>query len=233
MNNYILPIIVSAVLGYLIGSINLAYIFSKIKGYDIRKHGSGNAGASNVIIVMGKKIGVVVMAADIFKAYLVVKLCIYLFPDVFLVGIIAATTVILGHIFPFYMGFKGGKGFASLGGSILALDMKMFLVLLIFTVVICFITNYISFGPTSVSLIFPIAYGYFNKSLAATLIFLVATACICYRHFENFKRIREGTELKFSFLWNREAEAKRFGVNDDDGDFPFEIEEQGFDMQDK
>ena len=232
MSRIILPIIASAVIGYLIGCINLAYIFSKLKGYDIRKHGSGNAGASNVIIVMGKKMGVVVMAADIFKAYFAVKICVQLFSDFHLAGVIAATAVILGHIFPFYMGFKGGKGFASLGGSILALDMKMFLVLLIFAVVICFVTNYICFGPTSVSVIFSLAYGYFSKSLASTMILLIAAVCIIYRHFENFKRIREGTELKFSFLWNREAEAKRFGVKDDDGDFPFEEEEKGFEMQD-
>lgn len=231
MNKVIIALVVSVISGYLIGSINLSYLIARLKGFDIREHGSGNAGASNVIITVGKKAGAFVAFFDIFKAYFAVKLTGLLFPGIFLLGAVTAVSAILGHIFPFYMGFKGGKGFASLGGSILALDYRIFLVLLIATIFIVFISNYVCFGPTSVSLIFPVVYGYVYRAeggLYAAFIFLIATAAICYRHSENFKRIREGNELKFSFLWNRKAEADRFGVENDDGfSYPFEMEEDG------
>lgn len=231
MNNVIVAVIVSVLIGYLIGCINLSYLISRYKGFDIREHGSGNAGASNVIITVGKKAGAFVAIFDIFKAYFAVKVTGLLFPGIFLIGAITAVAAILGHIFPFYMGFKGGKGFASLGGSILALDYRMFFILLIITIFVVFISNYVCFGPTSVSLVFPIVYGYVYRDLGglyAALILFIAAAAIIYRHRENFKRIRTGDELKFSFLWNRKAEADRFGVENDDGfSYPFEMEEDG------
>ena len=230
-NNIIVAVVFSITAGYLIGCINLSYLMGRLKGFDIREHGSGNAGASNVIITMGKKAGAFVALFDIFKAYFAIKVTSLVFEDIFLIGAITGVAVILGHIFPFYMGFKGGKGFASLGGSILALDYRLFFVLLILTIFIVFVSNYICFGPTSISIIFPIVYGYMNRAVGgwyAMLIFFIASAAICYRHSENFRRMREGNELKFSFLWNRKAEADRFGVENDDGHtYPFEMEENG------
>ena len=230
-NNIFAAVFISVAVGYLTGCINLSYLIGRLKGFDIREHGSGNAGASNVIITMGKKAGAFVALFDIFKAYFAIKLTTLVFEDIFLIGAITGAAVILGHIFPFYMGFRGGKGFASLGGSILALDYRLFFVLLILTIFIVFISNYICFGPTSISVIFPITYGYINRDAGgwyAMLIFFIASAAICYRHRENFRRIKEGNELKFSFLWNRKAEADRFGVENDDGyTYPFEMEEDG------
>lgn len=231
MYNIVTAVAVSALLGYLFGCINLSYIIARFKGFDIREHGSGNAGASNVIITVGKKAGAFVAIFDIFKAYFAVRLTGLLFPGIFLIGAVTAVSAILGHIFPFYMGFKGGKGFASLGGSILALDYRMFFILLIITIFVVFISNYVCFGPTSVSVIFPIVYGYVYRNEGgwyAALILSIAAIAIIYRHRENFRRIREGNELKFSFLWNRKAEADRFGVENDDGfSYPFEMEEDG------
>lgn len=230
-HNIFAAAVISILIGYLTGCINLSYLIGRLKGFDIREHGSGNAGASNVIITMGKKAGAFVALFDIFKAYFAIKLTTLVFDDIFLIGAITGVAVILGHIFPFYMGFRGGKGFASLGGSILALDYRLFFVLLILTIFIVFISNYICFGPTSISIIFPIVYGYINRGAGgwyAMLIFFIASVAICYRHRENFIRIKTGDELKFSFLWNRKAEADRFGVENDDGyTYPFEMEEDG------
>ncbi|MCR5507562.1 MAG: glycerol-3-phosphate 1-O-acyltransferase PlsY [Lachnospiraceae bacterium] len=230
-DNLLISIPACVIIGYLIGCINLSYIIARFKGFDIREHGSGNAGASNVIITVGKKAGAFVALFDIFKAYFAVNLTGYLFPGVFILGAVTGVSVILGHIFPFFMGFKGGKGFASLGGSILALDYRIFIILLIATIFVVFISNYVCFGPTSVSLIFPLVYGYVYRESGgwyAALILYIAAVAIIYRHAENFKRIREGNELKFSFLWNRKAEADRFGVENDDGfTYPFELEEDG------
>ncbi len=222
-----------ALLGYLIGSINLSYLISKSKGYDIREHGSGNAGASNLIITMGKKIGAFVAIVDIMKAFIVVRVAMHIYPDLKYAGVIAATSVILGHIFPFYMGFRGGKGLATLGGSILALDYKLFLILLLFALFIAFVTDYICFAPITCSVLFPVIYGVMQEQrssgtgLWTGLILGISTVCIIYRHIGNLKRIRSGKELRFSFLWNRKAEAKRLGIEDDDGvNYPWHIDEE-------
>ncbi|MCR5421059.1 MAG: glycerol-3-phosphate acyltransferase [Lachnospiraceae bacterium] len=229
--SFVVGVLIAIITGYFIGCINLSYFISRVKGFDIREHGSGNAGASNVVITVGKKAGLFVALFDIFKAYFAIRVVRMLFPGFFVLGAITAVSVILGHIFPFYMGFKGGKGFASLGGSVLALDYRMFFVLLIMTIFVVCITNYICFGPTSVSIVFPILYGYSyreNGGFYAAFILFISTAAIIYRHIENFRRIREGNELKLSFLWNRKAEADRFGVENDDGTtYPFEMEEDG------
>jgi len=228
--NKIIAVTICILLGYLIGCINLSYLFSRMKGYDIREFGSKNAGASNVIILMGKKAGAVVAVVDILKAYVAVRLFIWLLPELPLAGVLAGTAVILGHIFPFYMGFRGGKGFASMGGTILALDYRMFLVLLLVAVLVAFITDYLCFAPMSVALIFPAAQGFAERSVPSALILYIASVFIWYRHVENLKRIRNGTELKFSFLWNRKAEAERFGVSDDDGEnYPFYLDQQAED----
>ncbi len=216
-----------ALMGYLIGSINLSYLLSKRKGYDIREHGSGNAGASNVIIMMGKKIGAAVAVVDVMKAFVVVRLAIAIYPEFRYAGVIAATSVILGHIFPFYMGFRGGKGLATLGGSILALDYKMFLILLLFALFIAFVTDYICFAPITCSVLFSVLYAIKNKDVWIGVILGASTICILYRHVGNLKRIRDGKELRFSFLWNRKAEAERLGVENDDGvNYPFQYDEE-------
>ncbi len=222
--NFIIPIVTCILLGYVIGCINLSYLLSKSKGYDLREHGSKNAGASNVVILMGKKAGFIVAIVDIFKAFFAVKVAIALFPEIAFAGSIAATSVILGHIFPFYMGFRGGKGLASLGGSILALDFRMFVILLTIAIFIAIITDYICFVPLTVSVIFPIMYGVVSRSIQSTLILFIATVFIWYRHMGNLKRIKDGTELHFSFLWNGKKEAKRFGIDNYDSNYRFKYD---------
>ena len=202
------------------GCFNLSYFMGKMKGFDIRKYGSGNAGASNVIITMGRKKGVIVMIVDILKAFVAVKIAGALFPgaqsgNVNYAACIAGVMCIIGHIFPFYLQFRGGKGLATLGGTILALDAKMFIILLILSVCIALVTDYLCFVPISIALIFPAIYGYLNNSFTCTMILLCASLCIWYRHIENLQRIKAGEELKFHFLWNREDESERFGIRDD------------------
>ena len=102
-NNLYIRILICAVLGYLVGSINLSFILGKFKGFDIREHGSGNAGASNLMITMGKRIGAVVALLDVFKAFLIVRLILLWYAGDILAGFICATFVVLGNIFPFYI----------------------------------------------------------------------------------------------------------------------------------
>ncbi len=215
-------IILCIVLGYAVGCINISFFLARRRGFDIREHGSGNAGASNLIITVGKKIGVIVALIDIFKAFFIVWLVMYIWPDRrLLAGFVCAAAVVIGNIFPFYMGFKGGKGFASLGGSILAIDAKLFVVLLLIVVVIVFASDYICFGPIFAAIAFPVSYGVINKTYIPS-VFTLASLAIIYRHMENLKRIVQGKELRFSFLWNRKKEVDRLGIENDDGkNYPF------------
>ena len=213
----------SLIIGYFIGCINLSYIISKIKGFDIRKYGSGNAGASNVVIVIGRKIGLTIAVLDILKAFLAFRLAQYLFPEAYAgsiswAGVLAGVGAVLGHILPFYMGFKGGKGLACYGGTVLAINYKLFIVLFIAALLIAIITDYLCFAPITMSAIVPLTVGFVYKTWLPPAIIAVAGIAILLRHKENLERIRTGEELRFHFLWRRKDESERFGVVDDGKD---------------
>lgn len=213
--NSLLKSLICIALGYFIGTINPSYLIAKIKGFDIRKRGSGNAGASNALIVFGKAVGIFCALFDIYKACLAIELARrVIFPDYSLAFIITGTAAIIGHMYPFYMKFKGGKGLACLGGVVLMYDWKFFLILLAIEIIVVLATDYICFVPMTASIIFPIAYGIFEKSFHSACIFLFATVLILFKHAENIIRIRNKTELHFSYLWNKEKELERMNESD-------------------
>ena len=192
-------------IGYLIGCINPAYLISKIKKIDIRKKGSGNLGATNTSLIVGKKWGALVMAFDIFKAYATVKLCQYLFAQTLLAGVVAGSATILGHNHPFYLKFKGGKGLAAFGGCVLALNPLHFLALLIIGIALSLILDYGIGIPLSASILFPtvtaIQYyrmtdGNLGIALLTVLIILPPMLSVLLRHRSNWQRIKAGTELR-------------------------------------
>ena len=197
------------ILGYLIGSVNPSYLIARSKGFDIRKKGSGNAGASNALIVLGKLVGVVCALFDIAKAFFIIWLTGVMFQGQPYVFAVTGTACILGHIFPFYMKFRGGKGLACLAGTILAYNPLVFAIMLACEAVIVLVTNYICFVPMTASVIFPFVYGFMQKDLWGALILALAAPVILWRHRENIRRIRSGTELRFSYLWNKEKERER------------------------
>ena len=210
------PIVMSYVLcillSYLIGTINPAYIFSKIRGFDIRQKGSGNAGASNVLIVLGKAWGVLCAVLDIAKAMLAIHLCHMLCPSLAYGFAVSGVFCVIGHIFPFYMQFKGGKGLACIGGMILRYDPLVFLAMLLFEGVLVLVTNYICFVPMTAVILFPVIYGVMERDLIGALILCVLSPVVFYKHKENLKRIKNGTELRFSYLWNKEKEIERLNL---------------------
>ncbi len=203
----------SALMGYLVGGINPSYIFGKLKGFDIRKNGSGNAGASNAVITMGKTIGVISMAFDIVKAYLVYHLADMLFPGFVLAGVTSGAFCIIGHIFPVFMGFHGGKGLACLAGVAIAFNPKVFLILLAMEAVVALVTNYICMVAITASVIFPAVYGVMMGSPAGALILGLSSCAILFRHVENIRRIRLGIEARISYLWDRKNEIERLKGN--------------------
>lgn len=184
----------AALIGYLLGCINPAYFIARAKGIDILNMGTGNPGASNTMMLLGWKAGILVGLHDIGKAVLAVLLCALLFPSAPLVREIAGTACILGHLFPFYLAFRGGKGFASTLGVIGALDWRFALILLAAIIVLVLITDYIVVGTMLTVVSYPIYCFVTSRLIAAAL--LTATALIIiYRHRANFIRICNGTEV--------------------------------------
>jgi len=213
-------IILAVLFGYAVGNINPSYIIGRLRGFDIRKKGSGNAGASNAVIIMGKTIGIGSAVFDILKATAVVWLAQYvLFKEVPYAAEIAGVSCIIGHIYPAVMKFKGGKGLACLGGAILAFDWRLFLIMLAAEIVLAVALDYICVVPITASVLLPLFYGFFGAdgtewlwrgagSWWGALILTVATLAILLRHVENFKRIRNGTEMHLSYLWKKDKAAE-------------------------
>ncbi len=205
--------IACALLGYLIGSFNPSYLLARSKGMDIRENGSHNAGASNALILFGKAKGIVCAVVDILKACFAIWLAGYLMPDFSQSFSVTAAACVLGHIFPFYMGFRGGKGTACLGGIVLAYSWRLFLVMLAAEVLLALVTDYICVVPITASIAFPLIYGFIKGDALGAMILAVITAVVLFKHMENLKRIRLGTEMRLSYLWRPDAEMARMMEN--------------------
>lgn len=180
---------------YIVGSSSMSFYLSKLNGVELRDKGSKNLGASNVMILMGWKAGILVGIHDIGKSVIAVLLANILLPDLPYVGVLAGVACVLGHIFPFYLKFKGGKGFASFIGMVLALNWKYALVMLLLVVLITLITDYIVSGTITAVVLSPIYFGIAEKNVIFPCIILIATAIILYKHRENFVRMYRGTEI--------------------------------------
>ena len=192
---YLLLYILVIVGAYLLGCSNMALYISRIKKVDPRAGGSGNLGASNATALMGWRVGIVVAIHDIGKATLAVILARALFPDLVYIGAAAGVACVLGHIFPFYLKFKGGKGFASYIGMTLALNWKFALVIMALVLLVTVITDYIVVGTTLTILSAPVYLGIAEHSILLALILCIATVVILYKHRMNYVRIYNGTEI--------------------------------------
>ena len=188
---YILPVL----LGYLLGCSHMAYYIGKLKKLDIRSAGSGNLGASNATVLFGWGSGVMVAVHDIGKAFAAVLLAKWLFPDLEYAGAAAGVACVLGHIFPFYLKFKGGKGLASYYGMIIALDWKLALLAGIVIVLATVITDFISVGALSVIFLVPLYAGIVGRDWLLAGILCVGTAVMFLKHWENIVRISNHTEI--------------------------------------
>ncbi len=202
-----------ALIGYLIGALNPAYLFSKVRGVDIRRRGSRNAGASNVLIQFGRVRGVLCAALDMAKAYLAIWLSEVLFPDFAQALAVTGTACVLGHAFPFYMQFKGGKGLACLGGLILRFDWRVFLIMLAAEIGVVLYAGYLCAVSTTASVIFPLVYALLTGDFWGMAILYAVAVTVIWRHMENFRRILSGGELRISCLWHPHAEVARLVEN--------------------
>lgn len=202
MNNIILAII-CLITGYLSGSINPAIILSKAKGKDVRTMGSGNAGATNMLRNYGKSSALIVMICDILKcvvaiivAGIIAKLLI---PEFAVMGkIFAATGCILGHNFPLYFGFKGGKGVVVSATSIFMLDWKIGLIVLACFIIVFVLSRFVSLGSVLSACIAVVSSMFLSSDEVFCFVAFAAVLTII-RHRTNIVRLIKGTESKTTF----------------------------------
>jgi len=216
-----LPLAIVVVLSYLVGSIPTSIIVTKIaRGIDIRNHGSGNAGGTNVIRVLGPKVGLLVIALDILKGYVATMLVVKLmygpipftnstpFEDITVVRIIAGCAAILGHVWTAFGGFRGGKGIATAGGVLLGLaTIELLVVIGVFSLVFL-LSRYVSLGSIAAAIALPLTmlfrHNIFHADLEGyhTLIFfsIGIALLLIYTHRENIKRLLAGTEHRLTHV---------------------------------
>lgn len=186
---------IAVLVGYLVGCSNMAYYIARLRAVDLRGSGSGNLGASNATVLLGWKAGILVAVHDIGKAAAVVLVMKWLFPHAANVGSVAGAACVLGHIFPFYLRFRGGKGFASYLGMTLALNWKLALIVLAAVVIVTVVTDYIVCGTFTAIVTVPVYMGFATRSWLPALILAAAAVVIFYKHRENIPRMLNRTEL--------------------------------------
>lgn len=192
---YLLVVVIS----YFIGNFAPSYFMGKIvKNIDIREHGSGNAGATNALRVLGTGAGVIVFIFDILKSVLAVHLGLWLTGST-LGGMLAGGMVVIGHNWPVVLGFKGGKGIASSLGLILALFPEVGLILIAVGAGVILVTRYVSLGSISAVILCPILLIFFGEPWGIWLIALILAFIAIFRHKDNIIRLKNGTENRISF----------------------------------
>ena len=182
-------------IGYLLGCSNLAAFLAKRKGVDLSAKGSGNLGTSNAVILMGWRLGVLVGIHDIGKAVLAVAIAKLLFPNISGCAELAGTACVIGHIFPVFMKFRGGKGFASYIGMMLILNWKFALVVLLAVVVVTLAFDYLVVGTTLTVISLPAYMAITSAGWFPVLVVCIATGAIIFKHHTNYVRIWKGTEI--------------------------------------
>lgn len=203
--------IVIGIIAYLIGSISFSVIISKkMTGFDVREKGSKNAGSTNVLRTVGKKAAVITLLCDVLKgvvavliAYIVGKFVNNVNVNKAILVQVAALCVVIGHTFPIFFKFKGGKGVATSLGIVLLLNWQIGLICLVFALVLMILTRMVSLGSISAAILFPVLTIFITENYLVEgnyIIFgILLAAFVVYNHRANVKRILTGTENKLNF----------------------------------
>ena len=202
-----------AILSYLLGSLNFGVILSKgIEKDDVREHGSGNAGTTNMLRNYGKKLAIFTILGDMIKVAVAIGLSFLIVKLTNVYDLISEANVdadmliksfsgffcVLGHIFPCFFKFKGGKGVATAGGMVFIVDWKIALILLTIFIIIVAVTKYVSLGSIIIALLYPILIYLFYKSFVLTLIALIFTLIVIVAHRSNIKKLINHSENKIN-----------------------------------
>ncbi|MBI5234325.1 MAG: glycerol-3-phosphate 1-O-acyltransferase PlsY [Deltaproteobacteria bacterium] len=192
----LIPIVI-VVSAYIIGSIPTGVLVARVFGAgDPRSAGSGNIGATNVARTVGKKAGLITLAGDILKGALPTYIAAAFSLNPWTIGL-TGLFVLLGHLFPLFLGFKGGKGVATAGGVIGAISLPVLLICSVVFLAGALSTRYVSAGSILSALIAPIAFSFILKEPAYAIMGMVISALVIYRHKENIQRLRQGKENRF------------------------------------
>ena len=209
--------------GYCFGAIQTAFFYGKLKGIDIREHGSGNAGTTNTLRVLGTKAGLIVFAGDMLKSILAIVLVRLIFKGIYpdalpLLCLYTGAGCVLGHNFPFYMNFKGGKGIASTGGIMIAMHWLYVPVGLVVFFGTFFLTHYVSLGSLLLYLTFFVEtvvlgelgiYGVTREILIEMYIIVFLLTVMAYwKHRGNISRLIHGNERKTYLSHKNQEKAK-------------------------
>ena len=201
--------LLSLVLGYFVGSLNPAKFVAKRHNIDLKEEGTGNLGATNTALVLGRKAGYFVLFFDMFKSFFSYKLAKLIFPHLAVAGVIACIGVILGHAFPVFNNFQGGKGLASFGGLVLAHDPLQFVILLTLGIVIAFVLNYGVYLAVTAAALFPVLSYLRSGSFSMLLSTSTASAIVLLLHRVNIRRAITGEDP----IHTRDGFKKIFGRN--------------------
>ena len=197
-------IVTAILIGYLMGSIQTAYFMGRrIKNIDIREHGSGNSGASNAVVVLGKKNGFITGLIDISKALIAVLIVKALYPGNATLPYLAGIFAIVGHLYPFYLDFRGGKGVACLIGMFLGLNFWWGLLYLVSMILLALLTDYVVGGSLSLFLAFPIITILLGQPSAIIALAIALSIIVFYKHRSNIRRIINKEELTISAIRKR------------------------------
>ena len=198
-----------AILSYLIGSISFSVIFTKrFAGFDVREKGSQNAGSTNVLRTAGKGIAALTLICDVAKGIVAVLLSMYIgdkvgYENIEILVQISALCVVLGHTFPIFFQFKGGKGVATSLGLVLMINWKLGLILLVYALVLMVLTRMVSLGSIAAAILLPILTIFITDTYTVPgnyFIFgVLLAAFVCYNHRKNIKRLMDGNENRISF----------------------------------
>jgi len=187
---------VYVILAYLLGSIPVGVVLSKLKGQDPRKAGSGNIGATNVMRTVGKGLGILTLVGDIVKGFLPAWFCIHYDQPAIIVAA-CGLAAFAGHVWPIYLGFRGGKGVATALGLFLALKPSVIPILLVVFVFVLLKWRYVSLGSLAGTALTPILLVLFGSPVEYVIGSLIVALLIYYKHRDNIKRLLAGTEHKF------------------------------------
>lgn len=188
--------VITAVIAYLLGSLSPSALIAKIKHKNLKKEGTGNLGATNTMLVFGKMLGFLVMILDIFKGFLAVKIAMWIVPEVEWFAMLAGFLAVIGHCFPFYLKFKGGKGLAAFGGTILAYNPLFFLFVLTTGVIIVLIANCGATLAYYAALVFPIYVSITTKNISTIVVCIIMSLFMMIIFIPNLKKAIKGQEHK-------------------------------------
>lgn len=210
--------ILIAIVSYLLGSLNFGVILSNhVKKDDVRNHGSGNAGTTNMLRNYGKRIALMTIIGDMLKVFIAIavafsivryspallgntgEISLQSLDTNMFIKSLAGFFCVLGHIFPCYFRFKGGKGVATAGGMVFAIDWRIALILLAVFIIIVAVTKYVSLGSIIMAILYPVFIFIFHRSIVLTVIAAVFTVVVIAAHKENIKKLIHHTESKIDF----------------------------------